>query len=117
MTHEPKELDEILADLKDCAWNTLHDNPGISQDDWESLMMYRYGVEICDSFGPHSDKWAKELWEMFMHDSYTDELTGEKYKFCEWSEIFANKYSVEIYDKLVEFRRKIKRIERDKCSK
>lgn len=112
-----EESSELMEDLKDCAFNILHDNPGITQQDWESLMIYRYGVEICDCFGPDSDRWDKKLWEMFMHDSYIDELTGEKYKFSEWSEIFANKLSVEIYDKLVEARAKIKPVDSLKFKK
>lgn len=81
--------------------------------DWESLMIYRYAAELCDCFGHDSDKWSDKLWKMFMHDSYEDELTGVRHKFCEWSEIFANKLTVEIYDRLVEARSKIKPIERD----
>lgn len=57
---------DFFADLKDAAWNVLHENPGIDMDEWMKVLMRQYPAEIVDALGPHEAKVYERLtvlWE------------------------------------------------------
>ncbi len=46
----------LYAELKEAAWNTLHENPGIEFADWRRMLIEQYPLEVVDALGvdPHS---------------------------------------------------------------
>ena len=125
MTDEQRELDKLrflmnavnslqedepdfYADLKDAAWNVLHDNPGYGFDEWVQTLMEQYPSEIVDAIGSHPAETYQSLSDMWESDDYEDEETGECHTFSQWSEFFATDRSVELYDLLVDAKREIK---------
>lgn len=125
MTDEKRELDKLrflmnavnslqedepdfYADLKDAAWNVLHDNPGYGFDEWVQTLMEQYPSEVVDAIGSHPAETYQSLSDMWVSDDYEDEKTGECHTFSQWSEFFATGRSVELYDLLVDAKREIK---------
>ena len=53
--NEMLEEDEpdFYGELKQCAWNILHENPGIDMDEWIDLLMRQYPAEVVDAIGSH----------------------------------------------------------------
>ena len=114
-----KALDEMLDDepdfydeLKQCAWNILHDNPGIDMDRWIDILMRQYPTEVVDAIGSHPAETYASLADMWDSEDYEDTETGECHTFKDWGEYFATDRSVELYDKLAEVKRKISASER-----
>lgn len=111
-------LDELLeeepdfyAELKDAAWNILHENPGTDFGDWMNMLIEQYPTEVVDAIGSHPAETYASLADMWDSDDYEDEATGECHSFKDWAEYFATDRSVELYDLLAEARREIKRLE------
>lgn len=111
-------LDELLeeepdfyAELKDAAWNILHENPGTDIGDWMNMLIEQYPTEVVDAIGSHPAETYASLADMWDSDDYEDEATGECHSFKDWAEYFATDRSVELYDLLTEARREIKRLE------
>ena len=126
MTDEQRELDKLemlwndiesldedapdfYEELKLCAWNILHENPGSEFGDWQELLIEQYPAEVVDALGADPHDVFPALSDLWDSNDYTDEDTGECHTFAEWAEYFATERSVELYDKLAEARREIKR--------
>ena len=126
MTDEQRELDKLemlwndiesldedapdfYEELKECAWNILHENPGSEFGDWQELLIEQYPAEVVDALGADPHDVFPALSDLWDSNDYTDEDTGECHTFAEWAEYFATERSVELYDKLAEARREIKR--------
>ena len=43
--------DEFYAELKDAAWNILHENPGTDFGDWQIMLIEQYPTEVVDALG------------------------------------------------------------------
>lgn len=115
-------LDELLneaepdfyAELKDAAWNILHENPGYEFDEWMQTLIEAYPSEVVDAFGacpPETFAYLADMWDTW---DYEDETTGECHAFKVWAEYFATERSIELYDLLAEAKSEIKRFERQK---
>ena len=103
-----EEAPDLHAELKDAAWNVLHDNPGFDFEEWCGILQYQYPTEVVDALGTDPKEIYAALSEMWDYTHYEDAETGECHTFKEWAGYFATDQSVEIYDKLVEARREIK---------
>ncbi|MBD5332226.1 MAG: hypothetical protein HDR97_00545 [Bacteroides sp.] len=103
-----EEATDPFADLKDAAWNVLHDNPGYDFDEWSSTLVEQYPTEVVDVFGTNPVEVYAALAEMWDSTDYEDLETGECHTFQEWAGYFATDESVELYDKLVEVKRELK---------
>ena len=93
---QEEELDEesdFYAELKEAAWNILHENPDTDLENWKMMLIEQYPTEVVDRMG------------------YDDGITDLCYTFRDWAEYFATERSVELYDLLVEAKREIKRLE------
>lgn len=114
-----KALDEMLdeeepdfyGDLKEAAWNVLHENPGYGFDEWVQTLMEEYPAEVVDAIGSHPAETYASLADMWDSEDYEDSGTGECHTFKDWAEYFATDRSVELYDLLVEAKGKIRRLE------
>lgn len=101
----PYEEDDFIdfnAELKNAAWNILHENPGIEFGDWKKLLLSQYPAEVVDALGSDPEDVFRQLSEWWCGMAYEDPATGMCHSFQVWSEYFATDRSVEMYDMLVE---------------
>lgn len=127
MTDEQRELDKLhilvnainslqedepdfYAELKDAAWDVLHDNPGLEYGDWIDILINQYPTEVVDALGTNPHEVFAELEDMWGTMDYEDNRTGECHSFHDWAEYFASDRSVELYDLLVEAKREIRQL-------
>lgn len=104
-----KTLDEMLDDkkpdsygeLKQCAWNILHENPGYDFDEWTQTLMEQFPIEVVDAIGSHPTETYASLCEMW-DDEYTDSETGECRTFRQWAKRFDSYSAIDRYDKAAE---------------
>lgn len=106
-----EEEPDFYDELKQCAWNILHENPGYGFDEWVQTLMEQYPSEIVDAIGSHPAETYASLADMWDSEDYEDEDTGECHAFKDWAEYFATDRSIELYELLVEARREIRRLE------
>lgn len=112
--NQEEELDEapdFYADLKEAAWNILHENPGTDFGDWQMMLIEQYPTEVVDALGTNPPEVFAELSDWWNSMGYDDGITDLCYTFQDWAEYFATERSVELYDLLVEAKREIKRLE------
>ena len=120
MTSLVQTLDEMLdennqdfyAELKDAAWNVLHENPGYGFDEWIQTLIDEYPSEVVDALGAELAETYASLADMWDTEDYEDGATGESHSFKDWAEYFATDRSVELYDMLTEARREISQFKR-----
>lgn len=51
---EDEELDDevdFYEELKEAAWNILHENPGTDFGDWQDMLIEQYPTEVVDALG------------------------------------------------------------------
>ncbi len=106
-----EEEPAFYAELKEAAWNVLHENPGFGFDEWVQTLMEQYPSEVVDAIGSHPAEAYASLADMWDTEDYEDEETGECHSFKEWAEYFATDQSIELYDLLGEARAKIRQME------
>lgn len=102
-----EEGPDFYAELKEAAWNVLHENPGYGFDEWVQTLMEEYPGEVVDAVGSHPAEAFASLADMWDTEDYEDEATGECHAFKDWAEYFATDRSIELYDKLTEARKRI----------
>lgn len=108
---EEEEAPDFYADLKEAAWNILHENPGTDFGDWQMMLIEQYPTEVVDALGTNPPEVFAELSDWWDCMDYDDGVMEIPHTFREWAEYFATERSVELYDLLVEAKRKIKRLE------
>ena len=107
--NQENELDEapdFYADLKEAAWNILHENPGTDFGDWQMMLIEQYPTEVVDALGTNPPEVFAELSDWWDCMDYDDGVLEIPHTFREWAEYFATERSVELYDLLVEAKRK-----------
>ena len=107
--NQEEELDEapdFYADLKEAAWNILHENPGTEFGDWQMMLIEQYPTEVVDALGTNPPEVFAELSDWWDCMDYDDGVMEIPHTFREWAEYFATERSVELYDLLVEAKRK-----------
>ena len=95
-------IDEFKEELREGAWNVLHENPGLDCQDWIDILMDEYPSEVVDAFGPDPQDTFHQLVDWWETETYLDPITGICCTFQEWSEYFVNEHAVELYDMLVD---------------
>lgn len=108
---ELEEAPDFYADLKEAAWNILHENPGTDFGDWQMMLIEQYPTEVVDALGTNPPEVFAELSDWWDCMDYDDGVLEIPYTFQNWAEYFATERSVELYDLLVEAKREIKRLE------
>ncbi len=112
--NEEEEVDDevdFYAELKEAAWNILHENPETDLENWKMLLIEQYPTEVVDALGTNPPEVFAELSDWWESMGYDDGITDLCYTFRDWAEYFATERSVELYDLLVEAKREIKRLE------
>ena len=107
--NQEEELDEapdFYADLKEAAWNILHENPGTDFGDWQMMLIEQYPTEVVDALDTNPPEVFAELSDWWDCMDYDDGVLEIPHTFREWAEYFATERSVELYDLLVEAKRK-----------
>lgn len=107
--NQEEEFDEVsdfYADLKEAAWNILHENPGTDFGDWQNMLIEQYPTEVVDALGTNPPEVFAELSDWWDCMDYDDGVLEIPHTFREWAEYFATERSVELYDLLVEAKRK-----------
>ena len=107
--HDEDDEPDFYGELKQCAWNVLHENPGIDCGDWMNILIEQYPTEVVDALGSNPSEAFPALEDMWGSNDYEDPETGECHSFRDWAEYFATERSVELYDMLAEERAKISR--------
>lgn len=110
-------IDEFMEDLKEAAWNVLHENPGSEFGDWQSELISQYPTEVVDALGTDPEDVYAQLADWWESMEYDDEATGICERFRDWAEYFATERSVELYDMLVEAKREINRLQSREIAK
>lgn len=103
---EEEEAPDFYADLKEAAWNILHENPGTDFGDWQMMLIEQYPTEVVDALGTNPPEVFAELSDWWDCMDYDDGVLEIPHTFQEWAEYFATERSVELYDLLVEAKRK-----------
>ena len=103
---EEEEAPDFYADLKEAAWNILHENPGTDFGDWQMMLIEQYPTEVVDALGTNPPEVFAELSDWWDCMDYEDGVLEIPHTFREWAEYFATERSVELYDLLVEAKRK-----------
>lgn len=98
--------DEFYADLKEAAWNILHENPDTDMESWKMILIEQYPTEVVDALGTNPPEVFADLSDWWESMEYDDGITGLCCTFGEWAEYFATERSVELYDMLVEAKSK-----------
>lgn len=112
--NQEEELDEevdFYAELKEAAWNILHENPGTDFGDWQQMLIEQYPTEVVDALGTNPPEVYAELSDWWNCMDYDDGVLEIPYTFCDWAEYFATERSVELYDLLAEAKREIRRLD------
>ncbi len=112
--NQEEELDEevdFYAELKEAAWNILHENPGTDFGDWQQMLIEQYPTEVVDALGTNPPEVYAELSDWWNTVDYDDGVLEIPYTFRDWAEYFATERSVELYDLLAEAKREIRRLE------
>lgn len=102
---------DFNQELKDAAWNVLHDNPGSDYNDWEQTLLEQYPTEVVDALGTSPEDVFAQLADWWENWTYEDENTGICETFQDWSLIFANEQTVMLYEQLAELSAKLPRTE------
>ena len=97
--------DEFYAELKESAWNILHENPDTDLENWKMMLIEQYPTEVVDALGTNPPEVFAELSDWWDGMGYDDGITDLCYTFRDWAEYFATERSVELYDLLVEAKR------------
>lgn len=97
-------------ELKEAAWNVLHENPGMEYGDWVNALIAQYPSEVVDVLGPDPETVYAYLADYWESMTYEDPVTGICERFCDWAEYFVNERSVELYDLLAGAELKLARI-------
>lgn len=100
------ETSDFYAELKEAAWNILHENPGTDFGDWQMMLIEQYPTEVVDALGTNPPEVFAELSDWWDCMDYDDGVLEIPHTFREWAEYFATERSVELYDLLVEAKRK-----------
>jgi len=100
------EASDFYAELKEAAWNILHENPGTDFGDWQMMLIEQYPKEVVDALGTNPPEVFAELSDWWDCMDYDDGVLEIPHTFREWAEYFATERSVELYDLLVEAKRK-----------
>lgn len=103
---EEEETPDFYAELKEAAWNILHENPGTDFGDWQMMLIEQYPTEVVDALGTNPPEVFAELSDWWDCMDYNDGVLEIPHTFREWAEYFATERSVELYDLLVEAKRK-----------
>ena len=103
---EEEEAPDFYTDLKEAAWNILHENPGTDFGDWQMMLIEQYPTEVVDALGTNPPEVFAELSDWWDCMDYDDGVMEIPHTFREWAEYFATERSVELYDLLVEAKRK-----------
>lgn len=114
---EEEEAPDFYTDLKEAAWNILHENPGTDFGDWQMMLIEQYPTEVVDALGTNPPEVFAELSDWWDCMDYDDGVLEIPHTFREWAEYFATERSVELYDLLVEAKREIRRLEAEKSSR
>ena len=109
--------DEFNAELKEAAWNILHENPGTDFGDWQDMLIEQYPTEVVDALGTNPPEVYAQLSDWWETMDYDDGVLETSYSFRDWAEYFATDRSVERYDLLGEAKREIRRLESEKSSR
>ena len=107
---EEEEAPDFYTDLKEAAWNILHENPGTDFGDWQMMLIEQYPTEVVDALGTNPPEVFAELSDWWDCMDYDDGVLEIPHTFREWAEYFATERSVELYDLLVEAKREIRRL-------
>ncbi len=96
-----QDAPDFVEDLKDAAWDVLHENPGSNCRMWIETLIGEYPTEVVDALGTDPDEIMDQLAQWWRSMKYNDEITGLCYTFGEWAEVFASDQSVADYNALV----------------
>ena len=75
---QEEELDEesdFYAELKEAAWNILHENPDTDLENWKMMLIEQYPTEVVDALGTNPPEVFAELSDWWDSMGYDDGIT------------------------------------------
>lgn len=93
---------DAMQELKDAAWNVLHDCPGCDCGDWMQELFEQYPSEVVDALGVNPYEVRAQLEDCWDSMDYEDKRTGKSERYRDWAEYFCTEKSVELYDWVVQ---------------
>lgn len=84
-----EEEPDFYAELKQCAWNILRENPGYGFDEWVQTLVRQYPSEVVDALGSNPVETYASLADIWDTEDYEDTETSECHTFKDWAEYFA----------------------------
>ncbi len=103
------EAPEWEQELREGAWLILHNEPGLSFEQWRQELLEQYPTEVVDTFGPDPDEAYKIIAQWWETEQYEDRNTHMRKAYKDWAEIFANEKTVEVYDEHAKLKIQLKR--------
>lgn len=91
----------LYDELKEIAWNVLHDEPGCECGDWINELIWNYSTEVAETLCCDPDEAYEQLSDWWDCMDYEDVRTGMCERYRDWAEYFCNEKSVELYDWVV----------------
>ena len=73
-----EETPDFYADLKEAAWNILHENPGTDFGDWQMMLIEQYPTEVVDALGTNPPEVFAELSDWWDCMDYDDGVLDRK---------------------------------------
>ena len=110
-----EEVPDFHEDLKEAAWNILHENPGCEFGDWQQMLIEQYPTEVVDALGTSPEDVYAAIADWWDSMYYEDPSTGMCERYRDWADYFATDKSVELYNLLAEARDEIMRLEALSC--
>lgn len=65
--------DEFYEELKEAAWNILHENPDTDLENWKMMLIEQYPTEVVDALGTNPPEIFAELsdwWDSMDYDEW-----------------------------------------------
>lgn len=101
-----QDIPEWEQELREGAWQILHDDPGTDREEWRQELLAQYPTEVVDTFGTNPPEAYAAMDDWWDYKEYEDPRTGINDVYKDWALIFANEKTVEIYEQLAEMRQK-----------
>lgn len=84
-----EDAPDFYAELRQCAWTVVCENPGCFFDKWTQTLMAEYPGELVDALGIDPEDAMDSLRDMWESGEFEDTETGVRHVLKDWAEILS----------------------------